>query len=213
MAATINFLGGGFGLPINYLNGSGLAFFGSAGFGNSVAVGAWSGSVYISDGNGVNQGPQLNNITYFATNSGVVQNGTILNLANIANYQSVLNIRFQNSSPVRTQNAKVYFYDRSNILNPPTGVTVAAFPIIHPDTSNGSSGSGSANWQFPAGSSYINMSITNTGLSFSPGQSGYGVNGGSTIDMTHDFYLGISLSPNSIGSKNLAGLWFQTEFL
>src|ERR1022692_4828019 len=112
--ANVSFLVGGYGFPINNLSNSGLGFFGSAGFGNSVAVGAYQGSTYVTDGNGVNQGPEANNITWVHPNSGQVQTGTILPLQNIPNYQSTLNINFTNSTACKLQNSKVFIYDRIN---------------------------------------------------------------------------------------------------
>lgn len=211
MAANISFLTGGYGTSINNLNNSGLGFFGSS-FGQSVSVAAWQDSTYITDGNGVNQGPQTNNVKYVHPQSGTVQNGTTLNCNSIPNYQSTLNIHFTNDTAVRTQNAKLYIYDRVSTSNGPSGVTCAVCPIIHPDLIQNNNGSGGY-WQFPAGTSYVNMSITSNGTAFSPGTSGQGVNGGTTTDATHDFYCNISASPNSIGSKTYFGLLFSVEYL
>lgn len=213
MAANISFIAGGYGLPINNLSGSGLGFYGATGFGTSVAVNAWQGSTFITNGDGTSQGPQVNNVQWTHPNSGTVQNGTNLNLLAVPNYQSTLNIHFTNSTAVKTQNAYLYIYDRTSLANAASGVTTAVVPVIHPGTTQVATGSGSSAWEFPAGSSVAYFSRYNNGVLFSPGQSGYGVNGGSTIDMTHDFYANISASPNSIGAKVLYGLWFQTEYL
>jgi hypothetical protein len=213
MAATIQFLAGGYGFPINNLNNSGLGFFGSAGFGNSVAVNAYQGSTYITDGAGVNQGPEVNNTQWTHPNSGTVQTGTNLNLQNIPNYQSTLNIRFQNSTAVRTQNAKLYIYDRSSLSNSPSGVLCAVAQVIHPGLTQVVGGSGDSAWQFPAGSSYLPSSQFFNGVPFSPGTSGLSINGGATTDIQHDFYYNISASPTSVGSKTQFGLWWQTEYL
>lgn len=210
--ATINFYAGGFGFPINNLSGSGLGFFGPGGFGASVPVSAFQDTTYIVSSNGVSMGPQVNNVKYIHSASGQVTGGTNLGLQFIPNYQSTLNIRFTHTSPVRTQNAQLRIYDRVDINNPASGVVTAVCPIIHPSTSQLVAGSGGLNWQLPAGSSYVNMSVLSNGALFSPGLSGLSPNGVSTVDMTHDFYCSISCSPNSIGSK-LYGLWFQTEYL
>ena len=212
MAATISFLAGGYGLPINNLNGSGLGFFGSS-FGQSVAVGAYQGSTYITDGNGVGQGPQVNNVQWAHPASGYVQTGTLVQNTKIPNYQSTLNVHFTNPIPVKTQNAQLYIYDRSNINNAPTGVTCFVLPVIHPDTSQATVGSGSTNWEQPFGSSYVNLSVYSNQVLYSPGLSGYGVSGGATVDMTHDFYVNISPSPNSVGAKTQFGLFVSLEFL
>lgn len=211
--ATINFLAGGASFPINNLSGSGLGFFGAAGFGASVAVGAWQDTTYITDGNGVSRGPQVENVKWIHPGSGQLPASVKLDLTKIPNYQGTLRIQFSHTSVVRTQNAQLRIYDRSDIANAATGVTTAVVALIHPSTSQAVTGSGGTVWEFPAGTSYVDLSKYNTGVLFSPGQSGFGVNGGSTQDMTHDFYVALSASPNSIGSKTLYGLYFQTEYL
>jgi len=212
MAAAINFLAGGYGFPINNLNNSGLGFFGST-FGNSVAVGGIQGSTYITDGNGVTQGPQVNNVMWNTQLSGIVQTATNLALQSIPNYQGTLNIRFTNSTSVRTQNAKLYIYDRVSTSNPPSGVTCYVAQLIHPGITQVAGGSGDAAWQIPAGSSYVPCSQFSNGVAFSPGASGNSPNGGATTDVQHDFYFAMSASPNSVGSKTQFGLWFQLEYL
>ncbi len=212
MAASISFFAGGYGLPINNLTGSGLGFFGPS-FGQSVAVGGFQGSTYITDGNGVSQGPQVNNVQWAHPSSGTVQTGTVVALNKIPNYQSTLNIHFNNTTAVRTQNAQLYIYDRTSTSNAASGVTTYAVPVIHPDTSQSVVGSGSTAWETPNGSSFMNMSVYNNGVLYSPGLSGYGVNGGSTVDLNHDWYVNLSASPNSVGAKTLYGLFFQTEYL
>jgi len=211
--AVVNFYAGGYNFPINNLSGSGLGFFGSGGFGASVAVGSWQDTTFITNGNGTAQGPQVNNVKWVHPATGQLPGATNVALNKIPNYQGTLNIRFSHTSPVRTQNAQIRIYDRNDITAAATGVTTAVAALIHPDTSQTTTGSGSLVWEFPAGTSYLNMSVLNTGALFSPGQSGYSPNGASTVDMTHDFFAAISASPNSIGSKTLYGLWFQTEYL
>lgn len=211
--ANIAFLVGGYSIPINNLSGSGLGFFGSAGFGNSVSVGSFQGTTYITDGNGINQGPAANNVAYITSASGQIDGATILPLQSVPNYQSTLNIQFTNPTPCRLQNSKVFIYDRVNQNNSPSGVTCAVANVIHPGTSQGVGGSGSLAWEFPAGSSYILLSQLYNGVAYSPGASGNGINGGGTIDTQHDYYLNISASPNSIGSKTYFGLLFSSEFL
>ncbi len=213
MAATINFLAGGFGTPINNLNNSGLGFFGAGGFGNSVAVGAWQSNTYLTDGAGVSLGPQCNNVQWTHAQSGTVQNGTNLALTSIPNYQSTLNIHFTNSSAVRVQNGKVYIYDRSSLSNPASGVTCVISNLIHPGLTQVTGGSGLTSWETPAGSSYVNITQLANGNGFSPGLSGLSPNGATTSDTTHDFYLAISASPNSVGSKSQFGLFASLEYL
>lgn len=192
------------------LAGSGLGFYGSGGFGSSVAVGEYQGSTYATDGTGANQGPQANNVKWTHANSGELSGGTNLNLQNIPNYQSTLNIRFTHGSSVKVQNVEARIYDRNNINAAATGVTTKVAEIIHPDTSQAVTGSGDSSWYTPAGSAVT------VPLAQSPGTSGeYAGDGSSSVyeDVRHDWYLGLSASPNSIGSKTDYGLYVSLEYL
>lgn len=205
MAATITFFADEAG--IQNLNGSGLGFFGSS-FGQSVEVGAWQDSTYITDGNGVTQGPNVHNIKYVHPASGEVNGNPAWNLLTIPNRYATLNIRFQNDTAVKTQNVKLRIFDRSNINNSASGVTTKVAELIHPDINQAAAnGSGDSTWNTPAGSSVIMDLIS------SPGTSGLRPNGPQTSDTRHDFYCAISSSPDSIGSKNLYGLFVELEFL
>ena len=194
----------------NEIGSSGIGFFGSSGFGSSVAVGSYQDSTYITNSNGTIAGALLNNIKFSHPQSGIV-NGLAspsgLLLTKITNAQSTLNIRFTHSTGVITQNAKLRIYDRSNINYPASGVTTKVAEIIHPSTSNSVTGSGSATWVTPGGSGTI-MSLAN-----SPGMSGLSPNGSGTVSDRHDWFLAISSSPDTIGSKTQYAMWVELEYL
>lgn len=176
-------------------------------FSASVGVGAYQDSTWISSSDGSVAGPQVNNIKWTHANSGSINGLSSVNLNDVPNYLSTLNIRFTNSTAVKTQNAQFRAYDRSNINNSPSGVTVAAAQIIHPNTvQTGGLGSGSTSWSFLGGSG----SILN--LNSSPGVSGNFVSGATTQSTQHDFYVAVAVSPNSIGSKQFA-LYASLEYL
>lgn len=194
----------------NSLNGSGIGFYG-AGFSSSVNVGLYQTTTFITNSNGTLQGANLNNVKYQNTHSGIVGSATSgIWLTQIPNYQSTLNIRFTHSSNVNVQNCKVYIYDRSNINNDASGVTTKAAEIIHPGLlQSDNTGSGDTQWITPNGSG---QTIT---MAVSPGMSGLyagnGSNGGASSNR-HDWYLALSASPDSIGSK-LFGLYFSCEYI
>ncbi len=213
MAAIAFLAQGGSNFSISPVNNSGLGFFGAGGFGNSVAVGAYQGTTFVTDGNGISQGPQVNNVMYIHPNSGQLTGGTNVNLTSIPNFQSTLNIRFTNATTCRLQNSVVYIYDRTNTNNAASGVTTAVANLIHPNVTQGAGGSGDSAWEFPSASSYILLSQYLGGAAFSPGTSGLSPAGGATNDVQHDYYVCISASPNSIGAKTFYGLLFQTQFL
>ena len=205
--AQLTFYAGGASFAINNLAGSGLGFFGG-GFGQSVPVGSFQTTTWITDGNGVNQGPQVNNIEYLNSQSGIINSATSgVNLLAIPNNLSSLNPEFTNASAVKTQSVQLQIYDRSNINNNPSGVTCYVSECVHPDPIQNNNGSGSQIWQQPTGSSVI-MTLTS-----SPGTSGLRPNGASTTDVRHDWYLAISASPNSIGSKNQFALYMSLQYL
>jgi len=190
--------------------GSGLGFYGSSGFGTSVAVNSWQDSTYVTDGNGLIQGPQAGNVKWTHANSGEVEGTTNLALTYIPNYQSSLNVRFTHGSAVQCQNVEARVYDRASINVGASGVTTRMVEIIHPDVTQVAGGSGDSAWIEPAGSG-----IT-VGMAKSPGESGQFAGDGTAstrTDTRHDWYLGISGSPDSIGSKTLYGLYISLEYL
>lgn len=192
---------------INNLTGSGLGFYGSA-FGDSVNVGEYQATTFITDSNGTSQGPQVDNVKYLNSASGIVNSSSSgIPLISIPNYQATLNIRFTHSSAVRVQNAKARIFDRASINNPASGVTTKFAEIIHPNTTQLPTGSGDTTWHTPAGSSVV------VDLVASPGTSGFSPNGISTSDTQHDWYAAISASPDSIGSKTQYALYVSLEYL
>lgn len=212
--ASIAFYTGGNSVPFTALGGSGLGFFGAGGFGASVSVGSYQDNTYISDSNGVLLGPQGNNIKFSHSASGTLPGSVLLALTSIPNYQATLNIRFTNASAVVTQNAQLYIYDRVSTSNAPSGVTCAVARLIHTGLTQVTGGSGDTAWQFPTGTGYLPMSVNVTSSAgFSPGVSGNSPNGATSSATQHDWYVALSASPNSIGSKTQFGLFFQTEYL
>lgn len=201
------------------LGGSGLAFFGDAGFGASVEVGKYQGTTFVSDGNGETRGAQAQNVKFLNIGSGILgQTGSGIGLQTIPNYQATLNVRFSHNSKVKTQNCELRIYDRTNINNAASGVTTKAAEIIHPDplqrTYNGAVlvGSGDSTWITPTGSGVV-VNFAN-----SPGISGiYAGDGISAIStkesLRHDWYAAISASPDSIGNKTQYGLFFALEYI
>lgn len=192
------------------LNGSGLGFYGG-GFGQSVDVGSYQSTTFITNSAGTAQGAQANNIKYVNTASGIIGSATSgVWLTQIPNYLATLRVQFSHSSAVKCQNVVARIYDRSNINNPASGVTTKVAEIIHPDTVQNNNGSGDTTWLTPAGSA---VTIS---LAPSPGISGlYAGNGSNSTrsDTLHDWYIALSASPDSIGSKSQYGFYISLEYL
>ncbi len=210
---TVEFLGG-LNHPIGSLSGSGIGFYGST-FGNSVAVGDYQTTTWITNSAGTAQGPQCNNVKYSNLQSGFLNSATVATgLRYMPNYLATLGIRVTNASAIKIQNATVKLYDRSSTSNRPSGVTTAVAEIVHPSQLQSVNGSGSTTWTYFSG---VAGTIQNLALSNSPGASGnYGGQYGGNLGtgwLTHDWFLAMSASPDSIGSKNQFALLFSYEYL
>lgn len=218
---TISFFAGE-NFSIDNISNSGLGFFGDNGFGASVLVGNFNGRTFITNGAGTTQGAEVDNIKYHDAGSGILgQTGSGIGLKAIPNYQGTLNLRFTHTSAVQTQNVKVRAYDRTNINNLASGVTVRMAELIHPGITQVPLGSGDDAWVgstanpqtggLTMGGSGLVLTLAN-----SPGTSGLFAGNGSNstkTDTQHDWYLAISCSPDSVGSKTQFGLYVELEYL
>lgn len=195
---------------------SGLGFYGSGTFGTSVAVNAYQDATYITNSDGSAQGAQINNVKFpiGATSSGMVS-GTNYNLKDIPNKYSTLNIRFTNSAQCQVQNVNLFIYDRVNPVNAPSGVQTQVAEIINPTGTlavGNNKGSGDAAWTM-LGTALPNNPLL---LAQSPGSGGLNAGNGSvsvTPATQHDWYVALSASPTTIGSKTSYGLYISLEYL
>lgn len=207
MAALNFYVTNGVTTPINNLSSSGLGFFGST-FGNSVAVGAFQQTTFVTNAAGTTQGMQAANVKFSAPSSGIVGSSTTgIPLTAIPNYQSTLNIRFTHDVNVQTQNALIKIYDRVNTNNAASGVTTKLAEIIHTDQTQVNNGSGDTSWIHFSGVAAAGGQTFS--LAPSPGPTGLWAGNGSnsTYQATqHDWYVAISCSPDSISSKLFAML-------
>ena len=219
MAATLQFfaVGDSFTTP---LSGSGLGFYGAS-FGASVEVNEYQTTTYVTDANGTLEGPLADNIKFMfqgvnAGNpgSGLVSSGPMLPLQSIPNQLATLNIRFTNDTAVKTQNVNLLIYDRGpGTSNNASGVTTKIAELIHVNATNDATGSGDATWHTASGSPGVPATVP---LAQSPASSGiYAGNGvvSTAIDARHDWYVALSASPDSIGSKTNYGLYVSLEYL
>lgn len=191
----------------------GLGFYGDAGFGASVAVGAWQGRTFITNSTGVTEGTEGENIKYLNAGSGIFgTTGTGIGVDAWPYTQASLMVRFSHTTTVRVQNPELRIYNRSDIAVGAVGVTTKAAEIVHPwDTKQPhteGSGVNDGAWITPAGA-------TSLSLSPSPGPTGVFVGAGnSTYSSTvHDWFVGLSASPSEIGSKTEYGLYVSLEYL
>ena len=235
--ASISFLAGS--TAINNLSGSGLGFFGGS-FGQSVQINNFQDTTFITDGNGTNNGGAGNNVKY-STDTKAFAAGVVpaTGLLYIPNEKATLNIRFSNDSAVRTQNCKLRIFDRVNKDHPASGVITRVCELLHPSNSYSVEGSGDSTWfgssthtgsdaqgtynastnpssRLPAGTNTVGGGGVFVPLAQSPGPSGlYAGNGSANTGQyyQHDWYVGITASPDSIGSKTQYGLYVELEYL
>lgn len=225
---------------INSDAGSGLGFFGG-GFGISVPVSQYQDSTYVTDANGTTSGIKCSNLKYSTDTTGYIQ-GEVSDtvISGVPNIAAPLNVRFENADAVRVQNCKLRIFDRQNIDSHASGVVTQVYEIRHPhpvvgvdfDANKGPlkfrGVTGDNEWeQFSDGFAMADYVMTPgpgpSGLNTSsddPMATGDGTHfnyisksGESCRANRHDWYVALSASPNSIGSKTDFGLYFTLEYL
>jgi len=218
---------------INHGAGSGIGLFG-AGYAISVPVGEYQDSTWVTNSNGTASDQyQLNN-TKFTSVSGVSFNGGAeLQNWKVPNYYAPLKISFIHDTAVRVQNCKLRIFDRNDIGNMASGVVTKVYEVRHPNGSTSASGLahrgiGNHSWvEFDPEEAMFDMVLTS-----SPGLSGLNTVAGEVVPATeagftswntqlgaalqstrHDWFLMLSASPDSIGSKTNYAAWFSCEYL
>jgi hypothetical protein len=173
--------------PVISAAGSGtfacLASFGAGGFGFSIAVNSYQDNNYVSSADGQTEYPggaasgALPNLKYDdATHAYVANESSGTLLQSIAVGEATLKIIADGfGASVLTQNVSLRASDRTSSNNDPSGITVQAFEIID-------GGTGDTSW--------TNIHGT-TDLDFAD----------QTAASSHNFYMGISVRPVSLGSK------------
>lgn len=227
---------------ISHTDGSGLGFFGG-GFGLSVPVDQYQDSTFVTNANGTSSGINVSNTKYtsisgISRNNVAIETGT----SGCPNYYAPLNIRFSHDSGVRVQNCKLRIFDRNDITKHASGVTTQVLELRHPHpvpSYNAGSGSlafrGSENYSWHEFDPTEGTISTDAEVTFtsSPGVSGTNTSSADTLpsvaadgyynwisnsgaalsDYRHDWYVALSASPDSIGSKTNYGLYFTLEYL
>ena len=213
MAAAIDFYAGQGGGTWVDLNASGLGFFGAS-FGTSVQVGQYQDTTFISSANGVTEGPEATNCKYDTVTSGVIIDGAAaIDPSAVVINSGTLNVRFTYSdTPVMTQNCKLQIFDRVDPDNGATGVLTQVLQVCNGGSGVSSSGtatdpSGHSGWIAASGSGVT------VPLLYSAGSGGLCPSGVDTQDTRHDWYVCLSASPLSIGSKTAYGLYVSLEYL
>jgi hypothetical protein len=170
-----------------------IGFFGPA-FGFSVKVGEYQETTFRTTEDGQTNGSQLPNLRY-ANVSGAFVGASIVaqELLTVANTEATLRVRLTTDSAVGTQNTNFRSFDKSSINNAPSGVTVQAAEVIKDGPG---AGSGDQFWTAIQGSGSV-LSLDDQ----------------TPTATEHNWYIGLSSLPTSIGEKTNFAFYFETEFL
>ena len=196
MATTIDWFGGDAAneiVPAESGVNDTLGFFG-ANFGFSIRVGEFNNTNYVTDDIGTTNFGQVPNLRWANVSGAFVASElTATELLEVDNSEATLRVRLSTDSSVGTQNSAFRAFDRVNINSDPSGVTVLAAEIIKPNPVI--RGSGDTNWTAIAGTTDLTLDDQVAASS------------------VHAWYLGVTVSPDSIGEKTDLGFYFETEFL
>ena len=143
MATTIDWFGGDAAneiVPAESGVNDTAGFFG-ANFGFSIRVGEFNNTSFVTNDNGTTNFGQIPNLQ-FANTSGafVASEITATELLEVDNTETTLRVRLQTDSDVATQNSAFRAFDRVNINNNPSGVTVQSAEMLKPNPSIRGSG-------------------------------------------------------------------------
>ena len=194
---------------IEHSASSGLGFFGVGGFGYSVQVANWQENSYITNAAGSVEGAAVDNLQWInQTGCEVNRDDLLRKLRGVPNDKASLMIEFEHASSVDVQNVEFRGYDGVSVSNAPSGVYVRAFEIIHSGISfTDSDGLGDTDWTALSGADSI------LDLGASPGSGGlYSCTGGADADYAHAWWVGLSMSPITVGSKT-GKFYFALEYL
>lgn len=176
-----------------------LGFFGDGGFGFSVPVGDFQSNSFSCNDDGTAQSGQVPNLKFAAAGSGfVAAESSPTALSGVQLGEGTLLVRFTNDVAVKAQNVAFRAFDGSSISNDPSGVTIQAFEMLGQPSGSGQGPSdfntlGDTSWTEVKGTTTLSMADQ-------------------LFDgTTHDFYLGVSGRPDSIGAKTF-GYFFELEF-
>lgn len=197
MASTIRWFAGDGSPEISPAASGGfntVGFYGGS-FGLSIRVSEYNDTSYRTTEDGSSDGGALPNLKFAnATGAYVASEISATELLEVDNDEATIRVQLTTDSAVGTQNTRFRAYDKSNIDNDPSGVTVKAAEIRKDNPAV--RGSGDSSWTDIAGSGSV-LSLDDQ----------------TNSDTEHTWYIGLTASPNSIGEKTNFALYFETEFL
>lgn len=216
---------------INHTSGSGIGFYGDT-HGISVPIASYQSSTFMTNSDGTSEGAQLHNTKWVSTSEVKADSDSAKDLINMPNYLAPLNIRFSHAESVMVQNCKLLVFDRNDISSHASGVVTTVYENRHPHSlwsvgSLNQHGTGSSDGAWDVYDSTAGGNPPYMVFSNSPGTSGTNTNtadnglglgqlteeGVTHRSLRHDWYISLSASPTTIGSKTDYGLYFTVEYL
>ncbi len=176
--------------------GEALGFYGFAGFGSSLSLGETNGRTFVTDTTGAVSKEECDNCRR-SSSSGVIvgQTGSGINLLNLPNYLTTINLRFTHPTAVLIQNARLVAFDGTALENAPTGLSIYGAETIHTSRLQTDTGIGDSAWTLMQGSG-LQLDLVS-----SPGTSGISPLGPATTSIRHDWYVALSAIPTTPGDK------------
>lgn len=167
-----------------------VQFAGAGGFDSKVTVGAYNDTTHVKSSVGANDssGNTPNNNKFISQAGGTGGDSQAdwgdgtEDLDQITNAEAALKINFSHGSSVITEDATFYAYDGSTPATAPTGVTFVAAEVGDANFT-GAEGSGSA------------LALDDN-----------------TTSTSHDFYIVVSASPDSVGLKDAFALRIELTY-
>lgn len=147
--------------------------FAGATFDSAITVGSYNDSTHVESSVGADDssGNTPHNTKYVASGTLSLNGGATSNVVDLTTGNCPLKINFADGSSVTTTGNILYAYDGSTTTSAPTGVTFYAFE------------QGDSAWTNAEGSASA-VSVNDD-----------------TASTSHDYYFGISASPESVGEK------------
>lgn len=190
-------------------NVSGAHFIGFFGAGGpqgvpfAVLVNSYQNKTYITNASGENLGfppygvrgsGQLTNVKFITANTIRVNSDGTVTLLSLPEVSGTLLVRFQSTSSVQTQNGLL----RAVNLSATSGVSSETSLVSNIDI-RGAEASKDSTWTQMGGNTAIDNRLF--------------LADHTTPNITHDFHIALSASPEAVGRRNDWGLFFYVEFL
>ncbi len=176
-----------------------LGFFGPNGFGDSLSLNEFNGRTFITNPSGSVASEEGDNCRKVSTSGLIIgQIGDEVNLQNLPNYLTTINLRFTHPEAVLVQNVRFIAFDGIDPDNAPSGLDVFGAEIIHTSRLQTVTGTGDTVWTQMTGSGQ------QLNLVDSPGTSGLSPSGPATLDIRHDWFLAISVAPTLPGNRTFS---------